>query len=179
MPDYRLAEWLGQLPHDAQALEELRRSEARIRRAYSELLDGYNQDPSQILNVTAKVDAYAGVVSVDHINFMSLCPHHFLPYYGQALVAYQPGTIITGLGKIPRLVRVLSRRLQIQEFLTRSIVHRFIEDISAKGAFAETNATHLCICGRGPLSPNATTTIRYGLGSLETWTPANPNVTED
>ena len=83
---------------------------------------------------------------------------------------YQPGEIITGLGKIVRLARdVHGRRLQIQELMTRDIAEDIMRVLEAKGAFVVTKAKHLCMCSRGPKDDNSMTTVAYGVGTLENW----------
>lgn len=162
----KLADWLASVVNDPKALSEIRVSEERIRRAYAELLVGYTIDIDSILNETVQVSNYDGMIEVDGIEFVSLCGHHFLPFFGTATVRYVPNKIITGLGKIPRVVDALARRCQIQELLTREIALVLERCIGAKGVEVETHALHLCMHGRGPRSMRATTTCTYATGSL-------------
>jgi len=105
----------------------------------------------QILNNVVQVESYTGLVCVDQINFYSFCEHHFAPFFGTASVTYHPNKIITGLGKIVRLVRdVHARRLQIQEIMTRDIAEDIMRVLDAKGAYVVTTAKHMCMCSRGP-----------------------------
>ncbi len=167
-----MAGWLRQnVTQDARALAwfEGAECEPRIRRAYRDLLAGYETDPSTILKTTRTLteDEPRGVVEVTDITFFSICAHHFLPFFGHADVAYLPGTKILGLGKIPRVVDAFSRRFMIQEDLTVQIAQTFMESGGARGARVITEARHLCMCGRGPSQPAATTRVEVGLGALE------------
>lgn len=113
------------------------------------------------------MEDYAGLVLVEKINFYSFCEHHFAPFFGTASVTYEPGNVITGLGKIVRLVRdVHARRLQIQELMTKNIAEDVQRVLGAKGALVVTRAKHLCICSRGPKDDTVETISTYGCGTL-------------
>ena len=163
----KLSEWLKKVTADDGAISFVEESEDRIVKAYKELLSGYGQDSSQILNETARVEEYEGLVIETNINFTSICPHHFLPFFGTVDVAYEPDKIITGLGKIPRLVQVFSRRFNLQEFLVRDIAKEIQSSINAKGVYVRAKGVHLCMCARGPLAQNTQTICSYALGSLK------------
>lgn len=143
-------------------------SEPRIRRAYEALLCGYAIDPASVLKTTRKLDAdeSRGLVTVNDVRFFSICAHHFLPFFGRASVSYLPGDRILGLGKLPRLVDVLSRRFAIQEDLTRDIAHTLMTAGGARGARVVTDAQHLCMCSRGPLQPESSTRVEITLGHI-------------
>lgn len=162
----KLSDWLASVINDPKALSEISVSEDRIRRAYAELLVGYTIDVDSILNETVRVPKYDGIIEVEGIEFISLCGHHFLPFFGTATVRYVPNKIVTGLGKIPRVVDALARRCQIQEVLTSEIALVIERCISAKSVEVETQALHLCMHGRGPRSIGATTVCTYSTGSL-------------
>jgi GTP cyclohydrolase I len=148
--------------------QQLRRSEHRIRRAFEELFGGYSLRAEDVLNEVVRVENYSGLVTVQDITFYSFCEHHFSPFFGTATVTYQPGKIITGLGKIVRLVHdVHARRLQIQETMTKDIAEDIMRVLGAKGAMVVTKAKHLCMCSRGPKDANAVTVVTYGVGTLE------------
>lgn len=150
--------------------EKLIQSEHRIIRSFNELFAGYALKAEDILNEVVRVNEYHGIVEVKDISFYSYCEHHFTPFYGKASVFYKPNKIITGLGKIIRLVKdVHARRLQIQELMTRDIAEDIMRVLNAKGAFVVTTAKHLCICSRGPSDDNSETTVTYGCGVLENW----------
>lgn len=147
-------------------------SQGRIQRAFKELFSGYKLTAEDVLNETVRVDNYSGIVSVKDINFYTYCEHHFAPFFGVADVSYQPNEIITGLGKIVRLVHdVHARRLQIQELMTRDIAMDMQRVLDARGVFVRTRARHLCMCSRGPSDDTAETVCVYGLGTLENGVP--------
>lgn len=166
-----IAHWLRRHVTDdprAMAWFDSEEAEPRIRRAYRDLLSGYQTDPKTILKTTRELDPdeVRGVVEVTDITFFSICAHHFLPFFGQAHVAYLPGTRILGLGKLPRLVDAVSKRFRIQEDLTRDIAEILMEPGGARGARVRTEAQHLCMCGRGPNQPGAVTSVEIALGEL-------------
>ena len=145
--------------------ERLYPSFDRISRAYGELFSGYAIKAEDVLNETTRVTDYAGWVTVDKISFYTFCEHHFLPFFGEASVSYKPGEIITGIGKIVRLVRdVHARRLQIQEIMARDICEDMMRVLGAKGVHVVLRAKHLCMCSRGPGDDNAETEVAYSLG---------------
>ena len=142
-------------------------SAGRIERAYGELFRGYDLCAEDVLNVTIEVDDYTGNVTVDKISFYTFCEHHFLPFFGEASVTYAPNRVITGIGKIVRLVRdVHASRLQIQELMARDICRDMMRVLDAKGARVVLRARHLCMCSRGPADDNAETEVVYGEGKL-------------
>lgn len=147
-------------------------SSDRIRRVFDVQFSGYDLVAEDILNETLRVAEYSGIVSVQKINFYTYCEHHFTPFFGQADVFYEPNEIITGLGKIVRLVHDLhARKLQIQEIMTQDIAKDIMRVLGAKGCFVRTNAKHLCVCSRGPSDDTSITTVVYGLGSLKNYSP--------
>lgn len=156
---------------DSQVREKLNLSEDRIRRSFTELFSGYGLQAEDVLNEVVNVSDYTGIVRVENINFYSFCEHHFAPFFGIASVSYEPNEVITGLGKIVRLVHdVHARRLQIQEIMTKDIAEDLVRILRAKGAFVVTEARHLCMCSRGPKDDTAITTVKYGCGTLkEMW----------
>lgn len=151
--------------------KKLQESEHRIRKTFDEQFSGYALKAEDVLNETIRVTPpYNGIVEVKDINFYTFCEHHFAPFFGTANVYYQPNEIVTGLGKIVRLVRdVHARRLQIQEIMTKQIAEDMMRILKAKGVYVETHAKHLCICSRGPGDDTSTTTCSYGVGTLENW----------
>ncbi len=162
-----LNEWVS-FNSDARVRDKLRASEGRIRRAFDELFSGYALRAEDVLNDVVRVTDYTGLVRVENINFYSFCEHHFAPFFGTASVSYEPHEIITGLGKLVRLVRdVHGRRLQIQEIMTRDIAEDLMRVLGARGALVVTEARHLCMCSRGPKDDTAVTTVKYGCGTLK------------
>ena len=153
---------------DDRVRDKLAGSEDRIRRSFNELFSGYALTAEDVLNEVVRVKDYTGIIKVEDISFYSFCEHHFAPFHGTASVMYQPGEIITGLGKIVRLARdVHGRRFQVQELMTRDIAEDIMRVLKAKGAFVVTRAKHLCICSRGPKDDTSMTTVAYGTGTLE------------
>ncbi len=152
--------------------EKLRASEKRIKSSFDELFSGYSLKAEDVLNDVIRTKDYTGVVDVRRISFYTFCEHHFAPFFGTADVIYQPNKVITGLGKIVRLVKeVHARRLQIQEIMTKDIALDMQRVLDAKGVFVITRAKHLCMCSRGPSDDNAETVVTFGCGSLEKYTP--------
>jgi GTP cyclohydrolase I len=150
-----------------EARSRLQGSKDRITRAFDELFSGYKLTADDVLNEVVRVENYTGLVTVERINFYSYCEHHFAPFFGTAAVTYEPNEIITGLGKIVRLVRdVHARRLQIQEIMTRDIAEDMMRVLKAKGVHVVTRAKHLCICSRGPGDDTSETVVSYATGSL-------------
>lgn len=122
---------------------------ARVARMYDELLAGYATDPVELLNGALFDVEYDEMVVVKDIDFYSLCEHHMLPFYGRASVGYLPEDKVIGLSKIPRLVDMFARRLQVQERMTQQIA-RFLEDlVKPRGVAVVVEATHLCAAMRG------------------------------
>ena len=162
-----LQEWFS-FVSDSNVRAKLQMSENRIRRSFNELFSGYQLRAEDVLNEVVRVTDFSGVVTVESINFYSFCEHHFAPFFGTASVSYEPKEIITGLGKIVRLVHdVHARRLQIQELMTKDIADDVMRVLDAKGAYVITEAKHLCMCSRGPGDDTAVTTVRYGCGTLK------------
>lgn len=147
--------------------EELEKSLPRIQMAYKEIFSGYNISAKDVLNNVVEVENYNGLVTVENINFYTFCKHHFLPFFGTASVTYEPDKIITGLGKIVRLVRdVHAKRLQVQELMTKDIAEDIRDILGAKGVYVITSAKHLCMCSRGPNDDTTLTTVKYATGTL-------------
>ncbi|HZV05901.1 MAG TPA: GTP cyclohydrolase I [Gemmataceae bacterium] len=168
MKEMQIADWVQKITGDRAPLKDLREWEPRIVAAYSELLDGYKADIPAILNDIARVRKHPGLVLEQGINFTSICYHHFLPFYGTIDVGYEPGEVITGLGRIVRLVEALAHRLQIQEFLVRDIAETIKERVGARGVFVRSRAVHLCVHSRGPRDHTMESVCTYGIGSFET-----------
>lgn len=127
----------------------LAKTPARVARMYDELLVGYTQDPADVLNGALFDVEYDEMVTVSDIEFYSMCEHHLLPFVGRVHVAYLPDKRIVGLSKIPRIVDVFARRLQVQERMTRQIAD-FLQDlIRPKGVAVIADAMHMCMMVRG------------------------------
>jgi GTP cyclohydrolase I len=129
--------------------EGLRRTPDRVARMYSELLSGYRVDPYKLLNGALFDEDYDEMVVVRDIEFYSLCEHHMLPFLGRAHVAYLPKDRIVGLSKIPRIVDMFARRLQVQERMTRQIAEFLEELLHPLGVAVVIEGLHLCATMRG------------------------------
>lgn len=144
--------------------EGLKRTPERIARMYAELLSGYQVDPIQLVNDALFDVKYDEMVIVRDIEFYSLCEHHMLPFIGRVHVAYIPDGKVIGLSKIPRIVDLYARRLQVQERMTRQIAD-FIRDVlHPQGVAVVVEALHLCMSMRGVQKHNArlTTSAMHG-----------------
>src|SRR5678810_1105202 len=128
--------------------EGLLRTPLRVAKAMKFLTSGYDADIDQVLNNALFTVDYSEMVIVKDIDFYSLCEHHLLPFFGKCHVAYIPKTKVIGLSKIPRLVEIFARRLQIQERLTSQIADTLMEKVDPLGVAVVMEATHLCMSMR-------------------------------
>lgn len=131
------------------AREGLVRTPNRVHRAYEHLLKGYNEDPEAMLKKALFTVSYDEMVIVKDVEMFSLCEHHMLPFFGKVHVAYIPNGKVIGLSKIPRLIEIFSRRLQIQERLTTQIAETIQKAIQPQGVGVVIEARHLCMMMRG------------------------------
>jgi len=129
--------------------EGLLNTPKRVAGAYAELLSGYRTDPAELVNNAIFDVEYDDMVIVRDIEYFSLCEHHMLPFMGHAHVAYIPGKKVIGLSKIPRIVDMFSRRLQVQERLTRQIADFVNEVLDPRGVAVVMDGTHMCSMMRG------------------------------
>jgi GTP cyclohydrolase I len=137
---------------------------ARVERMYRELTAGYGVDPDEVLNDAVFDVEYSEMVVVKDIPFHSLCEHHILPFAGTAAVAYIPEQRVIGLSKIPRVVDMFARRLQIQERFTQQVADFLMERLEPKGVGVVVEATHLCASMRGVRKPGMVMTTSAVLG---------------
>jgi len=144
--------------------EGLQRTPERVARMYSELLSGYSTDPDRFINGALFNITYDEMVIVRDIEFYSLCEHHMLPFIGRAHVAYLPAGKVIGLSKIPRVVDMYARRLQVQERLTRQIADFLSEALKPQGVAVVVEAMHMCSMMRGVKKHDArmTTSAMHG-----------------
>jgi GTP cyclohydrolase I len=127
----------------------------RVARMYQELLEGYHTDPEKLLNGAIFDVDYSEMVLVTDIEFYSLCEHHMLPFIGHAHVAYIPNRKVVGLSKIPRVVDMFARRLQVQERMTRQIADFMMDVLDPCGVGVVVEGSHMCACMRGVKKANA------------------------
>jgi GTP cyclohydrolase IA len=144
--------------------EGLTNTPDRVSRMYAELLSGYSADPEKIINGALFHINYDEMVLVRDIEFYSLCEHHMLPFLGRAHVAYLPKGKVIGLSKIPRIVEMYARRLQVQERMTRKIADLLQETLEPHGVAVVVEAMHLCSMMRGVKKHDArmTTSAMHG-----------------
>jgi len=144
--------------------EGLRGTPDRVHRMYAELTAGYHVDPERLVNGAIFDIDHSEMVVVREIPFHSLCEHHLLPFFGTAAVAYIPEGRVIGLSKIPRIVEMYARRLQIQERLTQQIADFLMERLAPKGVAVVLEASHLCAVMRGVRKPGTIMTTSAVLG---------------
>src|SRR5512140_1327798 len=148
--------------------EGLQNTPRRVARMYSELLSGYHADPEKIVNDALFHISYDEMVVVKDIEFYSLCEHHMLPFIGRAHVAYMPDGKVIGLSKIPRIVDVFARRLQVQERMTRQIADTLEQLLEPKGVAVVVEGMHMCTMMRGVKKHDARLTTSAMLGMFRT-----------
>ncbi|OLD63953.1 MAG: GTP cyclohydrolase I FolE [Ignavibacteria bacterium 13_1_40CM_2_61_4] len=146
--------------------EGLLQTPRRVAESLQFLTSGYNKDIRSVLNGAIFSEKYSEMVIVKDIDFFSLCEHHLLPFYGKAHVAYIPNGKILGLSKLPRVVEVFSRRLQVQERLTQQIADTLFKELEPAGVGVVIEARHLCMIMRGVEKQNSAATTSAMLGSF-------------
>jgi GTP cyclohydrolase I len=142
----------------------LQETPRRVEKALRFLTSGYDTDVDSVINNALFTVEYSEMVIVRDIDFYSLCEHHLLPFFGRCHVAYIPNRRVLGLSKIPRLVEIFSRRLQVQERLTSQIADTLMEKVDPLGVAVVMEATHLCMAMRGVQKQNAVTVTSAMLG---------------
>lgn len=147
--------------------EGLVKTPERASKAMKFLTEGYEMDPQQILQSAMFKENYNEMVIVKDIELYSLCEHHMLPFFGKAHIAYIPNGHIVGLSKIPRVVDVFSRRLQVQERLTEQILDCINDTLRPEGVAVVIEASHMCMMMRGVQKQNSTTTTSGFRGSFK------------
>jgi GTP cyclohydrolase I len=146
--------------------EGLRKTPARVIRALEFLTEGYGKDADELFNDAFFQEDYDEMVVVRDIEFYSLCEHHLLPFFGKAHVAYIPDRRIVGLSKIPRLVDLFARRLQVQERMTKEIADTMMEKLNPRGVAVVIEARHLCMVMRGVEKQHSLMTTSHMLGAF-------------
>jgi len=144
----------------------LRRTPARVARSFEFLTSGYGADPKRVVNGAIFEETVSEMVLVRDIEFYSLCEHHLLPFYGKIHVAYLPAGRVIGLSKLPRLVEIFARRLQVQERMTVQIAQAVQEALQPAGVAVVAEAAHLCMMMRGVAKQSSITTTSCMLGAF-------------
>jgi GTP cyclohydrolase I len=139
----------------------------RVARMYQELTAGYQTDPKKLINGALFDVEYNEMVVVKDIEFYSLCEHHLLPFFGRAHVAYIPDGQVIGLSKIPRIVEMFARRLQVQERMTAQIAHLINDTLHPEGVAVVLEGSHMCSMMRGVKKSEASMTTRTMLGAFK------------
>jgi GTP cyclohydrolase I len=148
--------------------EGLQRTPERVSRMFGEILSGYQTDLTSLVNGAVFESDTQGVVTVRDIEFYSLCEHHLLPFYGKAHVAYIPDGKIIGLSKIPRLVDMYARRLQVQERMTQQIAEELERILQPKGVAVMVEGAHMCAMMRGVKQDQANMVTQAWMGAFNT-----------
>lgn len=156
----KILEAIGENPER----EGLLKTPSRVAKAYAEILAGYRMNPEELINNALFSVVYDEMVIVKGIEFYSMCEHHMLPFYGVAHVAYIPSGKVIGLSKIPRIVEMYSRRLQVQERMTLQIADFIQEVLKPKGVAVVVEGKHLCMMMRGVKKQEASMTTSHMLG---------------
>ncbi len=156
----QLLENVGEDPNREGLLE----TPERVARMYEFLTKGYRQDVKMVINGAVFREKYSEMVIVRDIDFFSLCEHHIIPFYGKVHVAYIPSGRIIGLSKIPRIVEMFARRLQVQERLTQQIAETLFDNLKPQGVGVVVEARHLCMIMRGVEKHNSVATTSSMLG---------------
>ena len=148
--------------------EGLKGTPGRVERSLRFLTSGYHQNIDRVLNDAFFTMTHEEMVIVKDINFFSLCEHHLLPFFGKCHIAYLPSGKVVGLSKLPRVVEIYSRRLQLQERLTCEIAEAIAEKVHPHGVGVVIEAQHLCMMMRGVEKQNAKTVTSAMLGVFKT-----------
>jgi GTP cyclohydrolase I len=146
--------------------EGLVKTPARVARMYEFLTKGYHEEVNEVLNGAVFAEKYNEMVIVKDIDFYSLCEHHLVPFYGKCHIAYIPNGKILGLSKLPRIVEVFARRLQVQERLTQQIADTLYRYLKPQGVGVVIEARHLCMMMRGVEKQNSVATTSAMLGTF-------------
>ncbi len=147
--------------------EGLLKTPERASKAMQFLTQGYHQDAAEILKSAMFKESYNEMVIVKDIEVYSLCEHHILPFFGKAHIAYIPNGQIVGLSKLPRIVDIFARRLQVQERLTKQILDCINDTLQPQGVAVVIEASHMCMMMRGVQKQNSVTTTSGFRGQFE------------
>jgi GTP cyclohydrolase I len=146
--------------------EGLERTPTRVAKAWEYLTSGYRQNVNMVLNEALFTEEYDEMVVVKDIDMYSMCEHHLLPFFGKCHIAYMPSKKIVGLSKLPRLVEMFSRRLQVQERLTTQIAQTLQDVLQPRGVAVVIEALHMCMLMRGVEKQNSKAVTSAMLGQF-------------
>ena len=144
--------------------EGLKKTPLRVAKSWKFLSRGYSQNIDEIVNGAIFSEAYDEMVTIKDIDFYSMCEHHLLPFFGKAHVAYIPNGKVLGLSKVPRIVDMFGRRLQLQERMTQNIAKTLNDVLEPKGVAVILEGHHMCMEMRGVEKQNSSTTTSYMTG---------------
>ena len=145
----------------------LTKTPERAAKAMQFLTQGYDQDAGEILKSALFKEDYSEMVIIKDIELYSLCEHHLLPFFGKAHVAYIPNGYVVGLSKIPRVIDVFARRLQVQERMTHEILHAIDDALKPLGVAVVIDSAHMCMMMRGVQKQNSSTTTSAFTGEFK------------
>ncbi len=160
-----IKELLVELGEDPQR-EGLIRTPDRVARMYEYLMKGYQQNIDEVMNDAVFEEKYSEMVIIKDIDFFSMCEHHLIPFFGKCHIAYIPNGSIVGLSKMPRIVEVFARRLQVQERMTQQIADTLYQYLKPMGVAVVMEAQHLCMIMRGVEKLNSIATTSAMLGAF-------------
>ena len=160
-----IREFLKEIGEDP-TREGLERTPERVAKAWRYFTSGYEQNVADILNGALFTENYDEMVVVKDIDFYSMCEHHLLPFFGKCHIAYMPSNKIAGLSKLPRLVEMFSRRLQVQERLTTQIAQTLQDVLQPRGVAVVVEALHMCMLMRGVEKQNSKAVTSAMLGAF-------------
>ena len=160
-----ITELLSQMGEDP-SREGLLKTPERVAKMYEFLTKGYREDANAVLSKAVFTERYSEMVIVRDIDFFSLCEHHLVPFYGKCHIAYIPNGKIIGLSKLPRVVEVFARRLQVQERLTQQIADTIFSSLKPQGVGVVMEARHLCMMMRGVEQHDSVATTSAMLGTF-------------
>ena len=163
--DELIRELLKEMGEDP-SREGLEKTPARVAKAWEYLTSGYRQDIHDVLNEALFTEEYDEMVVVKDIDFYSMCEHHLLPFFGKCHIAYMPSKKIVGLSKLPRLVEMFARRLQVQERLTTQIANTLQDVLQPRGVAVVVEALHMCMLMRGVEKQNSKAVTSAMLGQF-------------
>ncbi len=160
-----IKDFLAELGEDPKR-EGLSRTPVRVAKMYEFLTKGYKQEIGEVMNGAIFEEKYSEMVIVKDIDFFSMCEHHLIPFFGKCHIAYIPNGSIVGLSKMPRIVEVFARRLQVQERLTQQIADTLYQYLKPLGVAVVMEAQHLCMIMRGVEKLNSIATTSAMLGAF-------------